>query len=54
MEKAAEGGMFEVEAGKLAGMITVMVPDLHASDETDRNGLYALAQSLYDVIPLLD
>jgi HAD superfamily hydrolase (TIGR01509 family) len=50
LEDSAAG----VEAGKRAGMKTVMVPDLHAPDETDRNGLYALAQSLYDVIPLLD
>jgi HAD superfamily hydrolase (TIGR01509 family) len=50
LEDSAAG----VEAGKRAGMMTVMVPDLHAPDETDRNGLYALAQSLYDVIPLLD
>lgn len=50
LEDSAAG----VEAGKRAGMITVMVPDLHAPDETDRNGLYALAQSFYDVIPLLD
>ncbi len=50
LEDSAAG----VEAGKRAGMKTVMVPDLHAPDETDKNGLFALVPSLFEVIPLLE
>lgn len=42
-----------VEAGKRAGMKTVMVPDLCAPGEAEKAGLYALAETLFDVLPLL-
>lgn len=51
---ALEDAPAGVAAAKAAGMKTVMVPDLHAPDETDRAGLCACVGTLFDVIPLLE
>ena len=43
-----------IEAAKRAGMMAVMVPDLHAPDERDCAGLFALIPTLFEAISLLD
>ncbi len=51
---ALEDSPSGLAAAKAAKMITVMVPDVHAPDEADLEGLYACVETLFDVIPIVE